>query len=72
MSLDQIMYWNTGICTSQFDPKEPQVCNCATCRSFASKAAPGDWSQANLHEIRSFLIGEAARGAWQPLKGLPL
>ena len=40
--------------------------------TYASEALPGDWSQANLGEVRSFLIGEAARGVWQPLRGLPL
>ena len=33
---------------------------------------PGDWHHAQLDDLRSFLVGEAVRGVWKPVEGIPL
>ena len=33
---------------------------------------PDDWSRAGLDEVRAFLVGEAVKGVWKPLPGIPL
>ncbi|CAE7316647.1 unnamed protein product, partial [Symbiodinium pilosum] len=37
----------------------------------ANLVCPGDWSEANLAELRDFLILEARNGTWKPIEGLP-
>ena len=36
-----------------------------------TEACPGDWHEANLEPLRSFLLAEAERGTWVPLEGVP-
>ena len=42
------------------------------CLNGVSQELPGDWHFAQLDGLRSFLVGEAAKGVWQPVEGLPL